>query len=31
MQYKIPFNKPFIIGKELYYMAQSVLNGGIVN
>ena len=23
----IPFNKPFIIGKELYYVAQSVLSG----
>lgn len=23
----IPFNKPFIIGKELYYMAQAVQNG----
>jgi dTDP-4-amino-4,6-dideoxygalactose transaminase len=22
---KIPFNKPFIVGKELYYIAQSVL------
>ncbi len=27
--YKIPFNKPFIVGKELYYMAQSVLSGHI--
>lgn len=26
---KIPFNKPFIIGKELYYIAQSVLSGHI--
>lgn len=26
---KIPFNKPFIIGKELDYLAQSVLNGHI--
>ena len=25
MDYKIPFNKPFIVGKELYYVAQSVL------
>jgi len=24
---EIPFNKPFIIGKELYYIAQAVLNG----
>jgi len=23
--YRIPFNKPFIVGKELYYIAQSVL------
>lgn len=27
--FKIPFNKPFIIGKELYYLAQCVLNGHI--
>lgn len=26
---RIPFNRPFIVGKELYYMAQSVLNGYI--
>jgi dTDP-4-amino-4,6-dideoxygalactose transaminase len=26
---KIPFNKPFIVGKELYYIAQSVLQGQI--
>jgi dTDP-4-amino-4,6-dideoxygalactose transaminase len=25
MRYKIPFNKPFVVGKELYYIAQSVL------
>src|SRR4030095_1124894 len=25
----IPFNKPFIVGKELYYIAQSVLEGSI--
>jgi len=25
--YDIPFNKPVIIGKELYYIAQSVLSG----
>ncbi|OQA88857.1 MAG: dTDP-4-amino-4,6-dideoxygalactose transaminase [Lentisphaerae bacterium ADurb.Bin242] len=24
---KIPFNKPYIIGKELYYIAQAVQNG----
>lgn len=24
---KIPFNKPFIVGKELYYIAQAVLGG----
>ncbi|MBO7680580.1 MAG: DegT/DnrJ/EryC1/StrS family aminotransferase, partial [Thermoguttaceae bacterium] len=24
---KIPFNKPFIIGKELYNIAQAVSNG----
>jgi dTDP-4-amino-4,6-dideoxygalactose transaminase len=29
MTYRIPFNKPFIIGKELYYVAQSVLQGQI--
>jgi dTDP-4-amino-4,6-dideoxygalactose transaminase len=29
MGYKIPFNKPFIVGKELYYIAQSVLSGKI--
>lgn len=27
MSYRIPFNKPFIVGKELYYIAQSVLSG----
>ena len=27
MRYRIPFNKPFIAGKELYYVAQSVLGG----
>ncbi len=26
---KIPFNRPFIIGKELYYISQSVLSGHI--
>ncbi len=25
--YRIPFNKPFLVGKELYYIAQSVLSG----
>ncbi len=25
----IPFNKPFIVGKELYYIAQAVLKGQI--
>ena len=29
MTYRIPFNKPFIVGKELYYVAQSVLDGQI--
>ena len=29
MDFKIPFNKPFIIGKELYYISQSVLSGKI--
>ena len=27
MNYRIPFNKPFLAGKELYYIAQSVLSG----
>ena len=27
MNYRIPFNKPFLAGKELYYVAQSVLSG----
>ena len=26
-QFRIPFNKPFLAGKELYYIAQSVLSG----
>lgn len=26
---KIPFNKPYIIGKELYYIAEAVLSGKI--
>src|SRR4029079_14395577 len=25
MTYRIPFNKPFIVGKEMYYISQSVL------
>ena len=29
MQAKIPFNKPFIAGKELYYIAQAVTFGNI--
>jgi dTDP-4-amino-4,6-dideoxygalactose transaminase len=29
MEMEIPFNRPFIIGKELSYIAQSVLNGHI--
>lgn len=29
MKINIPFNKPFIVGKELYYIAQSVLSGQI--
>lgn len=24
---KIPFNKPFVVGKELYYIAQAVQQG----
>jgi dTDP-4-amino-4,6-dideoxygalactose transaminase len=27
MNYRIPFNKPFLAGKELYYIAQCVLSG----
>lgn len=27
MKYRIPFNKPFLVGKELFYVAQSVLSG----
>jgi len=26
-KFKIPFNRPFLVGKELYYIAQSVLSG----
>lgn len=29
IQYLIPFNKPFLAGKELYYIAQAVLSGKI--
>lgn len=29
MAYHIPFNKPFIVGKELSYIAQSVFSGKI--
>ena len=29
MKYRIPFNKPFLAGKELYYIAQAVLTGHI--
>jgi dTDP-4-amino-4,6-dideoxygalactose transaminase len=29
MQSRIPFNKPFIAGKELYYIAQAVTLGNI--
>jgi dTDP-4-amino-4,6-dideoxygalactose transaminase len=29
MQPRIPFNKPFIVGKELYYIAQAVTYGNI--
>jgi dTDP-4-amino-4,6-dideoxygalactose transaminase len=25
--YRIPFNKPFIVGRELYYIAQAVVRG----
>ena len=27
MKYKIPFNRPYLMGKELFYIAQSVLGG----
>src|SRR5262245_19526370 len=27
MQPHIPFNKPFIVGKELYYIAQAMTSG----
>lgn len=26
-QYRIPFNRPFLAGKELYYISQAVLSG----
>ena len=29
MEYSIPFNKPFIVGKELYYIAQAVTLGNL--
>src|SRR6266849_4294475 len=29
MHPRIPFNKPFIVGKELYYIAQAVTYGNI--
>jgi len=29
MEYKIPFNKPFVAGKELYYIAQAVTLGNL--
>src|SRR5438094_6242057 len=29
MNARIPFNKPFVIGKELYYIAQAVTLGNI--
>ena len=28
-KYKIPFNKPFLVGKELFYIAQTVLGNHI--
>ena len=27
MNYRIPFNKPFLVGKELYYIAQAIMSG----
>lgn len=27
IKYDIPFNKPFLVGKELYYIAQAVISG----
>lgn len=29
MEYNIPFNKPFVAGKELYYIAQAVTLGNL--
>jgi hypothetical protein len=29
MSSKIPFNKPFVVGKELYYVAQAVTFGNL--
>src|SRR5262249_34595376 len=29
METRIPFNKPFIAGKELYYIAQAVAGGNL--
>ena len=29
MEYRIPFNKPFIVGKELYYISQAVSFGNL--
>ena len=29
MSYRIPFNKPFIAGKELYYVAEAVTRGNV--
>jgi len=29
MEYTIPFNKPFVAGKELYYIAQAVTLGNL--
>ena len=25
----IPFNRPFVVGKELFYISQAVLNGNL--
>ncbi len=27
MSYSIPFNRPSIVGKELYYISQAIHNG----
>ena len=27
MRYQIPFNKPFFVGKEMFYIAESILGG----